>query len=243
MILNLLNNAAKYTPPGGKIWLSVQRQGAEAVISVQDTGIGIPTKHLASVFEMFSQLAPALERSQGGLGIGLALVRGLAELHGGTVMAYSAGLGKGSQFDIRLPVVEPPEAPVESHAAVADKIECRRVLIVDDNEDAAESLAMVLELEGHLVRTASSGLAGLARMDEFRPEVVILDIGLPDVSGYEIARRIRDEYKHGHVLLIAVTGWGQEQDKQAAQTAGFDYHFTKPVDPRALQWAIGKFSG
>ena len=195
MILNLLNNAAKYTPPGGKIWLSVQRQGAEAVISVRDTGIGIPTKHLASVFEMFSQLAPALERSQGGLGIGLALVRGLAELHGGTVTAYSAGLGKGSQFVIRLPVVEPPEAPVENHAAVADKIECRRVLIVDDNEDAAESLAMVLELEGHLVCTANSGLAGLARMDEFRPEVVILDIGLPDVSGYEVARRIRDEYR------------------------------------------------
>ncbi|MDE1181703.1 ATP-binding protein [Paraburkholderia sp.] len=235
MILNLLNNAAKYTPPGGQILLCAERMGDEAVITVRDSGIGIPQEHLSSVFEMFSQLAPALDRSQGGLGIGLALVRGLVELHGGTITAHSEGIGKGSEFTIRLPVSQAShasgnDAPDEcdSHTAI------RRVLVVDDNEDAALSLAMVLELEGHAVQTAGDGAAGLDALVAFAPDVVVLDIGLPNLNGYEVARRIRADTRMTGILLIAVTGWGQQQDKQAAIEAGFDHHFTKPVDPRDL---------
>jgi PAS domain S-box-containing protein len=241
MILNLLNNAAKYTPPGGSISLAAEREGDEAVIVVRDSGIGIPREHLDSVFEMFSQLAPALERSQGGLGIGLALVRGLAELHGGTVAAMSGGPGSGSEFVIRLPLSkatleQAASAPVEVPRAAG-----LRVAIVDDNADAADSLAMVLELEGHEVRTAGNGIAGLELIDEFAPHAVILDIGLPRLNGYEVARRIRLEHRDAGILLIAVTGWGQQQDKQAAEEAGFDHHFTKPVDPRELQRVLSRY--
>jgi PAS domain S-box-containing protein len=235
MILNLLNNAAKYTPAGGKISLAAEREGDEAVIVVRDSGIGIPREHLNSVFEMFSQLAPALERSQGGLGIGLALVRGLAELHGGKVAAFSGGPGTGSEFMIRLPVSRAASAPVASVTPELPHAAGLRVVIVDDNADAADSLAMVLELEGHEVRTAGDGMAGLALIGEFAPQAVILDIGLPLLNGYEVARRIRLDPQHADTLLIAVTGWGQQQDKQSAVSAGFDHHFTKPVDPRELQ--------
>ncbi|OAJ63739.1 hybrid sensor histidine kinase/response regulator [Paraburkholderia ginsengiterrae] len=235
MILNLLNNAAKYTPPGGSISLAAQREGDEAVIIVRDSGIGIPREHLDSVFEMFSQLAPALDRSQGGLGIGLALVRGLAELHGGTVAAYSGGAGKGSEFVIRLPLSKDAALPSDSAPPEMRQAAGLRVVIVDDNADAADSLAMVLELEGHEVRTTGDGLAGLDLVDAFAPHAVILDIGLPSLNGYEVARRIRLGHPDAGILLIAVTGWGQQQDKQTAEAAGFDHHFTKPVDPRALQ--------
>jgi PAS domain S-box-containing protein len=235
MILNLLNNAAKYTPAGGNISLAAEREGDEAVIVVRDSGIGIPREHLDSVFEMFSQLAPALDRSQGGLGIGLALVRGLAELHGGTVAAFSGGAGTGSEFVIRLPVSDVAAAPAASAAPQAPHTDGLRVVIVDDNTDAAQSLAMVLELEGHEVRTAADGIAGLALIGEFAPQAVILDIGLPLLNGYEVARRIRIDHHDASILLIAVTGWGQQQDKQTAVGAGFDHHFTKPVDPRELQ--------
>jgi PAS domain S-box-containing protein len=235
MILNLLNNAAKYTPAGGNISLAAEREGDEAVIVVRDSGIGIPREHLDSVFEMFSQLAPALDRSQGGLGIGLALVRGLAELHGGTVAAFSGGPGTGSEFVIRLPVSHTIAAPADDTAPEASHANGLRVVIVDDNADAADSLAMVLELEGHEVRTAGDGIAGLALIAEFAPQAVILDIGLPLLNGYEVARRIRVDHRDAGILLIAVTGWGQQQDKQTAVVAGFDHHFTKPVDPRELQ--------
>ncbi|ASL48219.1 Autoinducer 2 sensor kinase/phosphatase LuxQ [Burkholderia sp. AD24] len=240
MILNLLNNAAKYTPPGGRISLAAEREGDEAVIVVRDSGIGIPREHLDSVFEMFSQLAPALDRSQGGLGIGLALVRGLAELHGGTVAAFSDGAGSGSEFMIRLPLSRAASAPADRAAPEPALAAGLRVVIVDDNADAADSLAMVLELEGHEVRTAGDGLAGLALIGEFAPHAVILDIGLPRLNGYEVARRIRREYGGASLLLIAVTGWGQQQDKQTAVEAGFDHHFTKPVDPRELQQVLGR---
>jgi CheY-like chemotaxis protein len=235
MILNLLNNAAKYTPPGGSISLAAEREGDEAVIVVRDSGIGIPSEHLDSVFEMFSQLAPALERSQGGLGIGLALVRGLAELHGGTVAAFSNGPGSGSEFVIRLPLSKATPEPSHSAPSEVPHTAGLRVVIVDDNTDAADSLAMVLELEGHEVRTAGDGIAGLQLIGEFAPRAVILDIGLPRLNGYEVARRIRQDHRDAGILLIAVTGWGQQQDKQTAEEAGFDHHFTKPVDPRELQ--------
>ncbi len=240
MILNLLNNAAKYTPPGGSISLAAEREGDEAVIVVRDSGIGIPREHLDSVFEMFSQLAPALERSQGGLGIGLALVRGLAELHGGTVAAFSSGPGSGSEFVIRLPLSKATPQPSESAPAEMPRTAGLRVVIVDDNADAADSLAMVLELEGHEVRTAGDGIAGLELIGEFAPQAVILDIGLPRLNGYELARRIRHDHQDAGILLIAVTGWGQQQDKQTAEEAGFDHHFTKPVDPRELQRVLNR---
>jgi PAS domain S-box-containing protein len=235
MILNLLNNAAKYTPPGGSISLTAHREGNQAVIAVRDSGIGIPREHLNSVFEMFSQLAPALDRSQGGLGIGLALVRGLAELHGGTVAAFSNGPGAGSEFVIRLPLSSSADAPADSTEPDKPPAAGLRIVIVDDNADAADSLAMVLELEGHQVRTASDGVAGLAVIAEFAPQAVILDIGLPLLNGYEVARRVRNDYPDAGIRLIAVTGWGQQQDKQTAVEAGFDHHFTKPVDPSELQ--------
>ncbi|MGB8419767.1 PAS domain S-box protein [Paraburkholderia sp.] len=240
MILNLLNNAAKYTPLGGSISLAAQREGDEAVIVVRDSGIGIPSEHLNSVFEMFSQLAPALERSQGGLGIGLALVRGLAELHGGTVAAFSRGAGSGSEFVIRLPLSKATPEPSHSAPSEVPHTAGLRVVIVDDNTDAADSLAMVLELEGHEVRTAGDGIAGLQLIGEFAPQAVILDIGLPLLNGYEVARRIRQDYRDAGILLIAVTGWGQQQDKQTAEQAGFDHHFTKPVDPRELQRVLSR---
>jgi CheY-like chemotaxis protein len=240
MILNLLNNAAKYTPPGGSISLAAEREGDQAVIVVRDSGIGIPREHLDSVFDMFSQLAPALERSQGGLGIGLALVRGLAELHGGTVAASSSGPGSGSEFVIRLPLSKATPEQADSAPAEVPRSAGLRVAIVDDNADAADSLAMVLELEGHEVRTAGDGIAGLELVGEFAPHVVILDIGLPRLNGYEVARRIRLDHRDAGMLLIAVTGWGQQQDKQAAEEAGFDHHFTKPVDPRELQRVLSR---
>jgi CheY-like chemotaxis protein/two-component sensor histidine kinase len=240
MILNLLNNAAKYTPPGGSIALSAGREGDQAVIVVRDSGIGIPREHLDSVFEMFSQLAPALERSQGGLGIGLALVRGLAELHGGSVAAFSDGPGSGSEFVIRLPLSQAVPNRTDNAPADLPRSARLRVAIIDDNTDAADSLAMVLELEGHEVRTAGDGVAGLALVGEFAPHAVILDIGLPLMNGYELARRIRLDHPDAGILLIAVTGWGQQQDKQTAIDAGFDHHFTKPVDPRELQRVLSR---
>jgi PAS domain S-box-containing protein len=240
MILNLLNNAAKYTPPGGRITLTAEREGDEAVIVVRDSGIGIPREHLNSVFEMFSQLAPALDRSQGGLGIGLALVRGLAELHGGTVAAFSGGPGTGSEFVIRLPLSTTLDTPAGEAPAESARANLLRVVIVDDNADAADSLAMVLELEGHEVRTAGDGLSGLRLIGEFEPQAVILDIGLPLMNGYDLARRSRVDHPEAGMLLIAVTGWGQQQDKQTAVAAGFDHHFTKPVDPQDLQRVLSR---
>ncbi|WP_144142034.1 PAS domain S-box protein [Paraburkholderia sp. BCC1884] len=240
MILNLLNNAAKYTPPGGNISLTAERENGEAVIVVRDSGIGIPREHLNSVFEMFSQLAPALDRSQGGLGIGLALVRGLAELHGGSVAAFSGGPGTGSEFVIRLPLSKHSAAPADRALPEVPHARGLRIVVVDDNADAADSLAMVLELEGHEVRTAGDGLAGLELIASFAPQAVILDIGLPLLNGYEVARRIRRGGHDTGILLIAVTGWGQQQDKQTAIAAGFDHHFTKPVDPRELQRVLSR---
>ena len=234
VIVNLLNNAAKYTPPGGHIWLRLQRRDHEAVVSVRDTGIGIPKESLAAIFEMFSQLTPALERSQGGLGIGLALVRGLVALHGGSISAASEGVGQGSEFTVRLPLAQAPLQAAED-TLPAPAVQGLHILVVDDNVDAAESMKMVLELLGHQARTAHNGTSGLQLAEQFAPQVALLDIGLPDMSGYEMARRMRQAPWGKDILLIAATGWGQESDKHLARQAGFDGHLTKPIGLEQLE--------
>jgi signal transduction histidine kinase/ActR/RegA family two-component response regulator len=238
VISNLLSNAAKYTEKGGHIWLTAERQGNEAVVSMRDTGIGIAAEHLHHIFEMFSQVAPVQERSQGGLGIGLALVRGLVELHGGRVEVRSDGIGRGSEFIVRLPVVEMPVRHDSPQLAEDNKVaggRKRRILIVDDNRDATDSLAVMLKMMGHETRTAYDGLEAVQAAAIFRPEVVLLDIGLPKMNGYEAARHIRQQQWGESMALIAQTGWGQEEDKRRALEAGFDHHLTKPVEAAALE--------
>jgi signal transduction histidine kinase len=235
---NLLDNAAKYTEKGGHVWLTAERQGDEVVVSVRDTGIGIPAEHLPRIFEMFSQVASALERSHGGLGIGLALVKGLVEMHGGFVEARSGGVGKGSEFTVTLPVVEAPvwSAPEPSGNGHPARFRSKyRILVVDDNRDAADSLAMMLTMMGHEIQKAYDGLAAVQAAAASRPDVVLLDIGLPKMNGYEAARYIREQPWGGHMIVIAVTGWGQEEDRRRALEAGCDHHLTKPVDPAALE--------
>jgi two-component system CheB/CheR fusion protein len=235
---NLLNNAAKYTDPAGRIILQAHRDGHDVVVTVRDSGIGIPPEKLASVFDMFAQVANPLRRSQDGLGIGLHLVRTLVAMQGGSVRAESGGLGKGSAFTIRLPAVEPeaqaqdqtaPEAPPSTLA------ESRRVLVVDDNRDAADSLAMLLKLSGVDVHVAYDGASALDSMSICRPSVVFLDLGMPGLDGYEVARQIRADPQFTGVVLIALTGWGQAGDRQSSQAAGFDHHLVKPVDFSPLQ--------
>ena len=235
---NLLNNAAKYTEKGGHIWLTADRRGDEAVVSVRDTGMGIPAEHLPHIFAMFSQVTSALERSQGGLGIGLSLVKGLVELHGGTIKARSAGPAKGSQFTVHLPIVDVAVQALEKPRVDAEKArsDCKcRILVVDDLRDAADSLAMMLRMMGHDTRTAYDGLEAVQTAAEFQPNIVLLDIGLPKMNGYEAARRIRNEPWGGKVALVALTGWGQEADKRRSLEAGFDHHLTKPMDPAVLE--------
>jgi CheY-like chemotaxis protein len=237
---NLLTNAIKYTEPGGRIVLSAGREGVEAVIRVADTGIGIPPEMLPRVFEMFAQVDGRSTRTQGGLGIGLGLVKGLVEIHGGTITATSGGPGAGSEFVVRLPAIValPPGAAdgrrVERDAGM--ELPCRRILVVDDNVDAANSLAKVLRrIYKQDVRAAHGGPEALAIAGEFRPEVVLLDIGMPGMDGYEVARRLRSSPNTSTSLLVALTGWGQDSDRQRAKEAGFDHHLVKPVDPEAIR--------
>lgn len=237
VLSNLLNNAAKYTSKGGTIWLTVGQDGTSAVIKVRDTGAGIPPDLLPRVFEMFTQLDRSLERSQGGLGIGLTLVQRLVTLHGGTVEARSEGLERGSEFVVRLPALAGSPNPVPDDGATelaVSGFERRRILVVDDNRDGADSLAMLLRMLGSEVQTVYDGLNAVAAAGEFRPDVILMDIGLPGLNGYEAARRIRNESSQD-VILIAVTGWGQEEDRRKAYVAGFDHHLTKPVDASALR--------
>jgi PAS domain S-box-containing protein len=239
---NLLNNASNYTPNGGLIQLEAAREGQFAIIQVRDNGSGIPDNRLNDVFEMFSQVNRTLERSHGGLGIGLALVRSLVEMHGGSSSASSAGLGKGSTFTIRLPLAaessRSPAAPASDLAPMRGTK--KRILVVDDNEDAAEMLAMVLDQAGYRTKTAYDSRTALAAVDAWSPEVVILDIGLPDINGYEVARELRRVERFADLSLIALTGWGTQDDKQKAMDAGFDVHLTKPVDARALHGALAR---
>jgi PAS domain S-box-containing protein len=231
---NLLNNAAKYTEPGGIISLTARHEGTRAVVSVKDNGIGIPPEKLNSIFELFTQVDRSLEKAQGGLGIGLTLVRSLVEMHGGTVEARSAGMKQGSEFIVTLPLVQPPSATTSTPATAQASKARRRVLIVDDNRDAADSMAMMLEVNGHQTRTAYDGLEALAVANDYRPDVILLDIGMPRLNGYDTARQLREQPWAKDVILFALTGWGQEEDRRRSLEAGFNYHLTKPVDPTTL---------
>jgi signal transduction histidine kinase len=227
VLCNLIGNAAKYTPSGGRIEFAAERQGDRIEVSVQDDGIGIPPDKLSEIFELFAQVDRSLER-QGGLGIGLTLARQLVGLHGGTIEARSEGPGHGSTFIVRLPISVAP-ASAAMRTEIAPSGEPRRILVADDNSDSAESLALVLRSAGHVVRLAADGPTALQMAGEFRPEVALLDIGMPHMNGYEVARRIRGESWGRAIRLVAVTGWGQEADRRRGEEAGFDEHFVKPV--------------
>ncbi|MDQ2640804.1 MAG: ATP-binding protein [Pseudomonadota bacterium] len=241
---NLLTNAAKYTDPGGSIILRAWCEEGDAVFSVTDTGIGLPPAALPTVFEMFSQVDSAIDRAEGGLGIGLALVKGLVKLHGGTVEAASEGPGKGSTFTLRIPGCRPETLafPTGDPARTAHNLR-GRILVVDDNRDAASSLAMVLRSGGHTVVTAGSGEEGLEAGARLQPEVVLLDIGMPGLNGYDVARRVRYTPWGKLALLVALTGWGQKEDVERALAAGFDFHMTKPADPDRIERLVSEFLG
>jgi CheY-like chemotaxis protein len=239
---NLLNNAAKYTDGGGRVWLDAERRESTVVVRVRDNGVGIPAPMLPHVFEMFTQVDRSLERTQGGLGIGLSIVKRLVEMHGGTVEARSDGHGQGSELIVELPVL--PDAEREPVAVSEDGERAgaasrRRILVADDNEDSAASLATMLEIMGHEVRTAADGLAALETAGSFHPDAILLDIGMPRLNGYDTSRRIREQPWGQGVLLIALTGWGQDDDKRRSREAGFDHHLVKPIEPAALQKLLG----
>jgi PAS domain S-box-containing protein len=231
---NLLNNAAKYTPDQGNIALTVEPRDDRVVVSVKDDGIGISADMLPRVFELFSQAAPAASRAQGGLGIGLSLVKGIVRLHGGTVTARSEGPGRGSELVVELPANVPPSSREAPEAAKATGPLKDRVLVVDDNADSADTLAALLELLGCDVKTAYGGEQALALADTFRPTVVLLDIGMPGLSGYEVCQRLRAQLCGRPVLIVAMTGRGQAEDRERTREAGFDSHMVKPIDPAAL---------
>ncbi|MGE5641197.1 MAG: PAS domain S-box protein [Clostridia bacterium] len=236
IVLNLLHNAAKFTPEGGRITAAAAREGGDVVLRVRDNGIGMTPELVENAFELFRQGQQAIDRPEGGLGVGLTLVERLTTLHGGSVEARSEGPGRGSEFVVRLPArpagtpAEPP-APAEE----GDHGSARRILVVDDNIDAANALRYLLQNDGHDVRISTDGASGLALAREFRPDVLLLDIGLPRLSGYEIARAVRADASLAHATIIAVTGYGQQQDRERSSAAGFDHHLTKPVEFRALQ--------
>jgi len=239
IISNLLHNASKYSEDGSSIELNTSLESDGAVIRVHDQGIGIDAQLLPRVFDLFTQGARGLDRAQGGLGVGLTLARRLAQMHGGGIEAFSAGLGMGSEFVVRLPglgLVRGGET-VAVQAPARLPISCR-VLIVDDNHDAAFSLATYLEMSGHEVRTAGDGQQALDVAEHFAPQAVVLDIGLPVLDGYQVAKQLRLSPPMEHSLLLALTGYGQKEDQFAAARAGFDRHFVKPVDPAALAACI-----
>jgi len=243
VVVNLLNNAAKYTDEGGHIWLTVQQEDDACVLRVRDTGIGITPELMPRIFDLFTQAARSLARSQGGLGIGLCLVHQLVTMHGGTVEAYSA-LGQGSEFVVRLPMVvspasQPPSPPKETAEPTGPSL---RVLVVDDNVDAAQSLAMLLKDSGHQVRMAHTGPTALEAALDYRPNVVLLDIGLPEMDGYEVAKRIREQPFLKNIVLVAMTGYGQDTDRQRSQEVGFNAHLVKPADFGKVQQILATVS-
>jgi CheY-like chemotaxis protein len=232
---NLLNNSAKYTQPGGRIALTTALEGPDAVVTVEDTGIGIPADALPSLFELYSQVDGNLDHAQGGLGIGLALVKALTESHGGTVEAYSAGVGQGSAFVVRLPMT--PAGPlgdghIRRDGAAGPR---QRILIVEDNRDAASSLAMLLDFLGHDTRVAYDGIEGVEVAEAFRPDLIVLDIGLPKLNGFDVCRRIRKRPWAKDVVIAAATAWGCADDRRRSEEAGFDHHLVKPVNVTVLR--------
>ncbi|MFN2428071.1 MAG: PAS domain S-box protein, partial [Candidatus Binatia bacterium] len=246
VICNILGNAAKYTERGGKVWLHVNREGDTAAITIRDTGIGIPPEMLSDVFEMFTQVDRSLERMRGGLGIGLSLAKRFVELHGGTLTAHSDGMGRGSEFVARFPVLpSTPRARQAEKAAAPNSISNHRsrVLVVDDNRDAATSLALLLKLSGSEVEVAYDGLEAVEKAAEYLPRVVLLDIGLPKLNGYDACREIRARLSGRELFIVALTGWGQDTDRQRSKDAGFDAHMVKPVDYVALTALLDSLQG
>jgi CheY-like chemotaxis protein len=238
-VCNLITNASKYSPDASEVMVRLDHDGGDAVVSVADRGAGIPPAMLDSIFEMFTQVERTLDRSQGGLGIGLSLVRQLVQQHGGAVHAESAGVDRGSRFVIRLPALDAQQAATaEGDIASAPPTTPRaspagdrplKVLVVDDNADAADSLALLLECEGHRTRTEYSGQAAVTAAAEFRPDAVLCDVGMPGMDGHAVARALRADAAQASTRLIALTGWGNEDDKQRTRAAGFDAHLVKPV--------------
>jgi signal transduction histidine kinase/CheY-like chemotaxis protein len=231
VLANLLTNAAKYTEPQGRVELAVLHEDEVVEFRVRDNGIGIPPENQAEVFKMFAQLKPAIDRSEGGLGIGLALAKGLVELHGGSIEVASEGHGRGSEFTVRVPIAHVPAAPTSAREAASNEgLRKCDLIVADDNADALQSLAMLLEMEGHTVRVAADGSAALSLAQQKLPDVMLLDIGMPSLNGYEVASAVRELQGGEAVMLIALTGWGQPADRARASNAGFDHHLTKPID-------------
>jgi CheY-like chemotaxis protein/two-component sensor histidine kinase len=246
VFVNLLTNAAKYTDRGGHIQVTVEREDAAVRIEVRDDGIGIPIEHLHSVFAMFAQVDGAITRSRGGLGIGLSLVKHLVELHGGHIVAHSAGPGTGSSFVVTLPMAahEHRNAPAQENAdhasAPAPPVQSRprKILVVDDHRDGAETITELLSRLGHDVRTAHDGSAAILAADDFRPDLILLDIGLPTLSGYDVCRHIREQPWAAGTTVVAMTGWGDQEAQRKARAAGFDRHLVKPIDEDSLKSAL-----
>jgi CheY-like chemotaxis protein len=244
LLSNLLNNAARYTPPGGRISIRARRENGHAIISVRDTGRGIEPQVIERIFDMFVQGRSPLERIGGGLGIGLALARRIAELHGGTLEAKSEGENKGSEFTVHLPLSREAEGPTQAkNPEPAQGTVPRRVLVVDDNVDAAATLDLLLRSLGHETRVAHDGMKALEIAHQFRPEVILLDIGMPGLDGYEVARRLRAMNHGTSFRIVAVTGWGQDADRSKAKEAGFDLHLVKPVDLGVLSKVLDERNG
>ena len=238
VVANLLNNAAKYTEPGGQIAITVESQNSQVVMRVRDSGVGIPASMLPSIFDMFMQVEHPLSRTQGGLGIGLTLAQRLVEMHGGSIAVTSDGAGKGSEFTVRLPLPANVTSAL-SHGSNSAPTRApptpRRILVADDNRDAADSLAVLLRLAGHDVSVVNDGLEALEKANAVRPEVIFMDIGMPKLNGYDTARRIREQPWGKRIHLVALTGWGQEEDKRRAMESGFQHHLMKPVEFAALE--------
>src|SRR6185369_7926319 len=228
---NLLANSAKYTQRGGHIWLSALRRDNQVEITIKDDGIGIPEEALAHIFDMFSQVDRSIERSSGGLGIGLALVKGIVEMHGGTARAFSEGPGLGSTFTVTLPVTrqQNDSAQVPAEKRVEPSHARRKTLVVDDNRDSADSMAAFLRLLGHEVQTANDGIEAIEAAERFQPDIILMDIGMPRLNGYDATRRIRQQPWGEETVIIALTGWGQDADRERSRNAQCDAHLVKPV--------------
>jgi CheY-like chemotaxis protein len=237
VLANLLNNAAKYTDVGGRIRLDLDSRDGEVCIHIRDTGVGIPDHLLPRVFDLFMQGDRSLDRAQGGLGIGLTLVRSLVELHGGRVEVHSEGLGRGSDFVVHLPVLDESQEPTNGDAGriESQQTDSRRILLIDDNVDLTSTMSALLRLGGHEVAVCCDGTAGLDAAADLQPEVILIDIGLPGMDGYEVASRLRQSAAFDRTMLVAITGYGQADDRRRAREAGFDHHLVKPVFFEALQ--------